>query len=281
MCCDYKHLILRLDDMLDELHGSIAFFKIDLKSGYHQIRIKECDERKTSFKTEFGLYEWLIMPFGLINALSIFMRLMNHFLRDCIGKFVVVYFDDILVYSKSLYEHVEHLRSVLSIFKVNHLFGNIAKFTFYVDSVVFLGFVINQNEVHVDREAFKVVQKLPTSKNVGEIRSFHGLTIFYKRFVPNFSSLASSLNELVKKDVTFILGGKQQKAFDEIRERLTKTPILALPNFAKTFELECDALGVGIGAVLLKKVIQLHILVKNSMVVLSIIPHMRKKCMQL
>jgi len=182
--------------MLDELHGSTIFSKIDLKSGYHQIRIKEGNEWKTAFKTKFGLYEWLVMPFGLTYAPNTFIGLMNHDLRDCIGKYVVVYVDDILVYSQSLESHLSHLREVLLVLRKNSLFANIDKYTFYVDSVVFLGFIVKQNGVHVDPEKIKAIQDWPTPQNVGDFRSFHGLTSFYRRFVPDFSSLASPPNRI-------------------------------------------------------------------------------------
>ncbi|KAL1532876.1 hypothetical protein AAHA92_32836 [Salvia divinorum] len=178
----YRHPIPRLDDMLEDLCGSTCFSKIDLASGHHQIRMKKGDEWKTAFKTKFGLYEWLVMPFGLTNAPSTFMRLMNHVLTPFIDKFVVVYFDDILIYSKSIEEHARHLREVLEVLRENSLYAKLSKCTFCVDQVVFLGFVVGKDGVRVDEEKIQAIRDWPTPKNVSEVRFFHGLASFYRRY---------------------------------------------------------------------------------------------------
>uniref|UniRef100_A0A2N9GCC2 Reverse transcriptase n=1 Tax=Fagus sylvatica TaxID=28930 RepID=A0A2N9GCC2_FAGSY len=219
----YRHPIPRLDDMLDELHGSCVFTKIDLKSGYHQIRMKEGDEWKTAFKTKYGL-------------------------------FVVVYFDDILIYSKQLGRTCNAFEiSVLEILRKEKLFANLKKCTFCTDKLVFLGFVVSKRGIEVDEEKVKAIQEWPTPTTISQVWSFHGLASFYRWFVRDFSSLASPLTEVIKKNVPFKWGKEQEKAFNLIKEKLTNAPLLVLPNFAKTFEIECDASGIGIGAVLMQE----------------------------
>ncbi|WVZ89884.1 hypothetical protein U9M48_036233 [Paspalum notatum var. saurae] len=249
----YRYPIPRLDDMLDELSGAIFFTKIDLRSGYHQIRMKLGDEWKTAFKTKFGLYEWLVMPFGLTNAPSTFMRLMNEVLRPFIGLFVVVYFDDILIYSKSMDEHLEHLSAVFDALRAAHLFANMEKCIFCTQRVSFLGYVVTPQGIEVDSSKIAAIQEWPTPTTVTQIRSFLGLAGFYRRFVRDFSSIAAPLHELTKKDVPFAWSDSQEVAFSTLKDKLTHAPLLQLPDFNKVFELECDASGIGLGAVLLQE----------------------------
>ncbi|WVZ71195.1 hypothetical protein U9M48_019810 [Paspalum notatum var. saurae] len=241
------------DDMLDELSGSVMFTKIDLHSDYHQIRMKLDDEWKTAFKTKFGLYEWLVMPFELTNAPSTFMRLMNEVLRSFIGKFVVVYFNDILIYSKSFDEHLDHLRAVFVALRDARLFGNLEKCTFCTDRVGFFGYIVTPQGIEVDETKIDAIWSWPTPTTITQVRSFFGLAGFYRRFVKDFSTIAAPLNELTKKGVTFHWGTTQEKAFNTLKDKLTHAPLLQLPDFDKTFELECDASGIGIGGVLLQE----------------------------
>jgi len=178
----YRYPIPRLEDVLDELYGATIFSKIDLRSSYYQIQFFEGDEWKTAFKTKRGLYEWLVMPFGLTNEPSTFIRLTNEVLRPVIGKFVVVYFDDILVYSRSEKEHASHLHQVLSILAQEKLYGNLEKCHFFTPQVIFLGYVVSAHGMHVDEDEVKAIRERPTPTSLHEVRSFHGLASIYMRF---------------------------------------------------------------------------------------------------
>jgi hypothetical protein len=241
------------NDMLDELSGAILFSKIDLCSGYHQIRMKLGDKWKTTFKTKFGLYKWLVMPFKLTNAPSTFTRLMNKVLRAFIGKFVVAYFDDILIYSMSLEDHLDHLHVVLDALHSARLFGNLDKCNFCTNHVSFLGYVVTAQCVEVDHAKIDAIQSWPTPTTITHIRSFLGLVGFYRRFVHNFSTIAALLNDLTKKGTPFTWGPSQEEAFTILKDKLTNAPLLHLPDFNKMFELECDVSGIGLGGVLLQE----------------------------
>ena len=179
------------------------------------------------------------------------MRLMNHVLGLFIGKFVIVYFDDILIYSLTMDDRLYHVRSVLEVLRHEKLFPNRDKCTFWTNQVVFLGFIVSATRVQVDDEKIKTIKDWPIPKNVSDVRSFHGLDSFYRRFVKDFSIIASLLNDIVKENVEFRWKSEQEKAFNILKEKLTNAPILALPKFSKSFEIECDASNVGIGVLLL------------------------------
>ena len=248
----YRFPIPRIEDLLDCLGGASYFSKIDLKSGYHQIRIREGDEWKTAFKTNEGLYEWLVMPFGLSNAPSTFMRLMNEVLHDFIGKFVVVYLDDILVYSRNKEEHLQHLKMVFQRLQEQKLKINLEKCDFLKQELVYLGFVISKGELKMDPSKVEAIINWPTPTAIGEVRSFHGLATFYRKFIKNFSNICAPILDTIKGGgkTKFEWNNAANKSFEELKQKVAKYPILVLPDFNKVFTVECDASGFAIGVVL-------------------------------
>ena len=178
------------------------------------------------------------------------MRLMNHVLRECLGKFMVVYFDDILIYSKPIDDHIMHVRKVLKVLRVEKLYANLKKCSLCMLRVNFLGFVVSSKGLDVDVEKVKAIREWPTPTNISQVRSFHGLASFYRRFIKDFSSIATPLNAIVKKNVRFNWGDAQEHAFNLLKDKLCDAPLLVLPNFDKTFEIECDACGDFIRAIL-------------------------------
>ena len=217
----YRFPIPRIDDMLDELVRSQWFSKMDLRSGYHQIRMREGDEWKTAIKTKYGLYEWMVMPFGLTGAPSTFMRLMNEVLRPFLGKFIVVYLDDILVYSKEVGEHLSHLEQLFKVLRQQTLFGKLDKCSFLMTEVYFLGFRVGRLGVKVDPTKVEAIKTWTVPTNITQVRSFHGLASFYRRFVKNFSTMMAPLTDCTKGN-TFRWTKEAQQAFECIKEAMCK-----------------------------------------------------------
>ena len=189
------------------------------------------------------------MPFGLSNAPSTFMRVMNQALRPFIGKFVVVYFDDILIFSLTLEEHLRHLREVLVVLRRDKLFATIKKCAFGLPQVHFLVYIVSENDLQVDLAKVSAIQSWPEPKTISETRSFHGLASFYRRFVPQFSSIMAPLTNCIREG-SFEWTQAATTSFNIIKEKLSSAPILALPDFTAVFELHTDASKTGIGAVL-------------------------------
>ncbi|XP_042954672.1 uncharacterized protein LOC122291092 [Carya illinoinensis] len=237
------------EELQRQLSGSKVFSKIDLKSGYHQIRIRPGDEWKTAFKMPQGLYEWMVMPFGLSNAPNTFMRFMHQVLRPFMGKFIVVYFDDILIYSPAWASHFDHLRAIFEMLKTECMFVNQKKCSLFTTSVTFLGFFVSTDGVHADQSKIDAVLEWPRPRTLHDIRSFHGLASFYYRFIRNFSTLIVPITEyLMGRD--FQWSEEADASFQLVKQKMTEAPVLALLDFDKVLEVNCDASGVGIGGVL-------------------------------
>ncbi|GJR63444.1 reverse transcriptase domain-containing protein [Tanacetum coccineum] len=263
MCIDYRELskltvknrypLPSIDDLFDQLQGSQFFSKIDLRSGYHQLRVHEDDIPKTAFRTRYGYFEFTVMPFGLTNAPAIFMDLMNRVCRSYLDKFVIVFIDDILIYSKTQEEHVEHLRLVLELLKRNKLYSKFSKYEFWLREVQFLGHVINGNGIHVDPSKIDAIKNWKAPRTPTEVRSFLRLAGYYRRFIKNFYNIAKSLTILTQKSKTFDWGEEQELAFQTLKDKLCNAPVLALPDRPKDYIVYCDASGIGLGCVLMQR----------------------------
>jgi hypothetical protein len=262
MCVDFRALnkitvkncypLPRIDDLLDQLKDAKYFTKLDLRRGYHQIKISEGDTWKTTFKTKQGLFEWMVMPFRLCNAPATFMRVMNDVLRPFLDDCVIIYLDDILIFSKSREDHITHVKQVLDVLRKEQLFLKLSKCEFGKTSLIYLGHIVGGGKLKIDPSKVKVILEWPKPSNVTKVRSFLGAAQYWRKFIANFSSIAAPLHTVTSVKQVFQWGDKQQKAFDTLKEKISSTPVLALPNLRQPFEIQTDASNYAMGAVLLQ-----------------------------
>ncbi|GJR04777.1 putative reverse transcriptase domain-containing protein [Tanacetum coccineum] len=230
MCINYRELnkltvknrypLPRIDDLFDQLQGSSIYSKIDLRSGYHQLRVREQDIPKTAFRTRYGHYEFQVMPFGLTNAPAVFMDLMNRVCKPYLDKFVIVFIDDILIYSKDEKEHEEHLKAILELLKKEKLYAKFSKCEFWIPKVQFLEHVIDSRGIHVDPAKIESIKDWASPKTPTEIHQFLGLAGYYRRFIEGFSKIAKSMTKLTQKGIKFDWGEKEENAFQLIKQKV-------------------------------------------------------------
>jgi len=262
LCIDYRQLkkvtiknrypLPRIDDLMDQLVGARVFGKIDLKSGYHQIKVKDEDMQKMAFRTRYGHYEYTVMPFGVTNTPGVFMEYMYRIFHAYLDRFVVVFINDILIYSKSEEEHAEHLKIVLQVLKEKKLYAKLSKYEFWLSEVSFLGHVVSSGGIAVDPSKVDAISQWETPKSVTEVRSFLGLAGYYRRFIEGFSKLALPLTQLTCKGKVFVWGAQCDNNFNELKQRLTTASILILPRSDGPFVVYCDASKLGLGGVLMQ-----------------------------
>ncbi|KAL0537641.1 hypothetical protein IC582_026624 [Cucumis melo] len=263
LCIDYRELnkvtvknrypLPRIDDLFDQLQGATVFSKIDLRSGYHQLRIKDEDIPKTAFRSRYGHYEFIVMSFGLTNAPAVFMDLMNRVFREFLDTFVIVFIDDILIYSKTEAEHEEHLRMVLQTLRDNNLYAKFSKCEFWLKQVSFLGHVVSKAGVSVDPAKIEAVTGWTRPSTVSEVRSFLGLAGYYRRFVENFSRIATPLTQLTRKGAPFVWSKACEDSFQTLKQKLVTAPVLTVPDGSGNFVIYSDASKKGLGCVLMQQ----------------------------
>jgi hypothetical protein len=262
MCIDFRalnkktikngYLIPRIDELLDELHGAIYFTNIDLRSGYHQIKMREEDISKTTFRCHYDHYELLVMPFVLKNAPSMFQSCMNCVFNKQLRKHLLVFFDDLLIYNKTWEENLRHVDQILSIMEEQSLYAKESKCDFGMTKVLYLGHIIGGKWVQVHQEKIQAIKEWPTPKTLTELRGFLGMCTYYWKFVKVFSQLCAPLTNLTKKG-SFKWDEEAQIMMDNMKEVMSTCLVLALLDFNIPFTLDCDASGEGLGAVLMQK----------------------------
>jgi hypothetical protein len=261
LCVDYcalnevtiknKYPLPRIDDLFDQLCGACVFSKIALRSGYHQLKVRECDIPNTTIVSRYGLYEFMVMSFGLTNAPAYFMYLINMVFMEYLDKFVVVFIDDILFYSRSEEEHEEHLRLVLHKLRDHKLYAKLSKCEFWLKQISFLGHVISKGGISRDPSKVQDVLSWKVPISVGDIWSFLGLARYYRRLIEGFSKISKLITELLEKDKKFEWMPTCEASFQELKKRLTTAPILVMPDMENAFSIYCDASGQGLGCVLM------------------------------
>jgi hypothetical protein len=260
LCIDFRQLnkvivknkypLPRIDDLFDQLKDARIFSKIDLRSGYHQVRIKESDISKTTFRTRYGHYKFTVVPFGLSNASDIFMCLMNGVFQEYLDKFVIVFLDDILIYSKLEEEHEHHLRMVLQVLMEHQLYAKLSKCSFYQKQIHYLGYIISEDGIAVDPEKVEAIREWSTPKNATEFRSFMGLAGYYRRLNGGFSKIAHPITSLQRKGMQFQWTTDCERSFQHLKQLLTSAPILRIADPNEDFIVCTDACNEGLGGVL-------------------------------
>ncbi len=239
-----------MSSAFERLQGASIFTKLDLRNAYHLVRIREGDEWKTAFNTPRGHFKYLVMPFGLSNSPAVFQAHVNDVLRDMVDQFIYVYLDDILIFSSSLQEHVQHVRRVLQRLLENGLFVKAEKCAFHAQSVPFLGFIVSPEGVRMDPDKVKAVVSWSTPDSRQALQRFLGFANFYRCFIRNFSQLAAPLTALTSTKTAFRWSNSAEAAFTKLRSRFVSASILRAPDPTRQFVVEVDALEVGVGAVL-------------------------------
>ncbi|KAH9248152.1 hypothetical protein BASA81_014228 [Batrachochytrium salamandrivorans] len=260
LCMDYRGLnkntvkdrnpIPLISELLRTLSTGKIFTTLDLRGAYNLLRIKEGDESKTSFITKYGQFEFLVMPFGLANAPAQFQRMMNSLLRDVIGKHVLVYLDDIVVYSENMSDHIVQVQNVLRVLQDNGLYCKAEKCHFYKSEIKYLGYIISADGLRMDPSKISAVQSWPTPKKVRDLQVLLGFTNFYRALIHDYSSMTANLTKLFKKDAPFVWGPEQEKSLQDLKTAFAKSDFLTHPDDSRPFILETDASDYAISGVL-------------------------------